>query len=352
VTDLSHGTDSPGSGSGREKPGPWITEIREDEPVRGRYLLSEKRLALTRAGKPYLSLWLADRTGRIEAKVWEEAEPLSSRIQEGMLCDVEGTAGSYQGRLQLTLSRLEPGPEPKEWDPYVESAPEPASTMLKALRELLGTLRQPHLKALVERFLADRDFVSDFKKAPAAKNFHHSYLGGLLEHTLSVCRLAAQTAPLLPRLDRDLLLAAAFVHDLGKIRELTPPPVINYTPEGRLVGHLVLGSAMVEEKLQGIKGFPRDTALRLHHLILSHHGEYEFGSPKRPKFLEATVLHLLDDLDAKVNGLGRFMEKDRQEGLWTEYHPLFHRYFLKGPIPHPEPDPQEAEPPQGSLFSS
>jgi 3'-5' exoribonuclease len=230
--------------------------------------------------------------------------------------------------------------------------------MMGALRELLGTIENKHLKELSSLFLSDRAFTARFRKAPAAKNFHHGYLGGLLEHTLAVCRLAAAVADHYPDLDRDLLLCAAFLHDIGKIREFSYTTHIEYSDEGRLLGHLVLGAAMVDEKISDLRRFPNDLAMRLKHLVLSHHGELEFGSPKRPKFLEAFALHLIDDLDAKMNGLKRFMDRDRHEGSWTDFNRLFERYFLKGALEELE-DAEVREPasggeedPQRPLFGS
>ena len=174
--------------------------------------------------------------------------------------------------------------------------------------------------------------MSLFKRAPAAKNFHHNYLGGLLEHTLSVCQMCQRVREHYGELDGDILIAGAFLHDIGKIRELKFDYQIDYTDEGRLIGHVMLGVTLLDEKLEHVKDFPKELALRMKHLVLSHHGQYEFGSPKRPKFLEAFALHLIDDLDAKMNGLGRYMEKDLQEGAWTDYNRMFDRYFLKGSI--------------------
>ncbi|OPX38748.1 MAG: hypothetical protein B1H12_01635 [Desulfobacteraceae bacterium 4484_190.2] len=227
--------------------------------------------------------------------------------------------------------------------------------MMKALRDILSGLQNVHLKALIERFFADKQFVSLFEKAPAAKNFHHAYTGGLLEHTLSVCQMSIRVVEHYPRLDRELLLTGAFLHDIGKIRELKAYLQIDYTDEGRLLGHVVMGVAMVDEKLRALKNFPQELAARLKHLILSHHGQYEFGSPKRPKFLEAFALHMIDDLDAKINGLGHFMEKDRREGAWTDFNRLFDRYFLKGETLCIEKDQAETgrtDVRQGKLFSS
>jgi len=331
----------------------WIKDIKGEERVGGSYLVKEKSLGKTRNGKPFIRLTLGDRTGEMEARVWEEAEKLSTLFEQGDVIEISGDAEAYRGQIQITISQLKAVKEAVEPDIFLESAPGDPSEMLALLKEILRKVKNIHMRALMDRFLVDRHFIALFKKAPAAKNFHHNYLGGLLEHTLSVCRLATQVAAHYPKLDGDLLLTAAFLHDIGKTRELTYRLSIDYTDEGRLLGHLVLGAAMVDEKLLELRNFPRDLAIRLKHLILSHHGQYEFGSPKRPKFLEAFALHLVDDLDAKMNGLGRFMEKDRQEGAWTEFHRLFDRFFLKGELVQSESGEEDRdgeEEKQGRLF--
>ena len=332
----------------------WIKDIREEDDIKGCYLVKQKRLGTTKVGKSYLNLVLADRTGELEAKVWEQADQFSSLFQDGDIIEIQGRAVSYRDRIQITISGL--NGIHGEMDPalFLESTPENLPEMMTSLRRILREVKNVHLKSLNDRFLADRDFVSSFKKAPAAKNFHHNYLGGLLEHTLSICKMASLIADHYPQLDKDLLLTASFLHDIGKIREFGYELKIDYTHEGRLLGHLVMGAAMVDEKLVGLKHFPRELALRLKHMILSHHGEYEFGSPKRPKFLEAVALHQLDDLDAKIMGLGRFMKQDRREGAWTDFNRLFGRYFLKGNISLVEEGAVDRETPderQRTLFS-
>lgn len=332
----------------------WIKDIKEEDSIKGCYLVKQKRLGTTRVGKPFINLVLADRTGELEAKVWDRAEQLSALFQGDDIVEVNGRAGSYRGQIQITVSDIKVPSLKMDPAIFLESAPGDLSGMMKSLRTTLKNVKDNHLTALNERFLSDRQFVSQFKKAPAAKNFHHSYLGGLLEHTFSVCQLAEQVASHYPQLNRDLLVTAAFLHDIGKVREFVYDLNIDYSDEGRLLGHLVLGVAMVDEKLAELRDFPQELALRLKHMILSHHGEYEFGSPKRPKFLEAFALHLIDDLDAKVNGLGRYMEKDRKEGAWTDFNRLFDRHFLKGKIPSVVEEPAKGDEPddrQGSLFS-
>jgi len=347
----AHAKSGPGEPGEQHPVHLWLTDIREGDRVKSCYLVKEKRTGKTRNGKPFLSLILSDRTGDLEAKVWEEAEELSGRFKRGDIVEVVADAVSYRGQVQLTITALEPSVEVLS-ELFLESAPEDPDEMIRSVRDILKQIGNVHLRELVDRFLSDREFMARFKQAPAAKHFHHSYLGGLLEHTLAVCRFAEQAARFYPQLDKDLLLAGAFLHDIGKIRELSWFTRIDYTDEGRLIGHLVLGAAMVDEKLSRVKGFPRELALRLKHLILSHHGHYEFGSPKRPKFLEALALNLIDDLDAKISGIGRFMDKDRREGPWTDFNRLFERYFLKGDLPLPEEDLEEETPedPQQILF--
>lgn len=333
----------------------WVKDIGEDDTITGHYLVMGKRLAKTRNGKPFLSITLGDRTGEVEAKVWEEAELLSTVFQEGDILAVQGNAESYRGQIQIKLSHLNPVEEHIDETVFLESSAENISEMMTSLRDVLNAVKNVHLKGLINRFFTDREFLSIFKRAPAAKSFHHNYIGGLLEHTLSVCQMARYVAQHYPQLDEELLLSAAFFHDIGKTRELTSTLNIEYTDEGRLIGHVVLAVTMVDDKLRHLKDFPQDLATRLKHLILSHHGQFEFGSPKRPKFLEAFALNLIDDLDAKINGLDRYMKRDRREGAWTDFYRLFDRYLLKGKIQAVEKESEwedEDEEIQGSLFSS
>lgn len=331
----------------------WLKDLRSGQSVHGHFLVTEKRVGRTRNGKPFLSLRLADKSGEVEAKVWDGAENLAPLFQRGTVVEVAGRVDSFKDALQISITDLKPGPE--SWDPrlFLEGSPADLTEMLSDLKALVKGIRNPDLKALLERFLADRDFMAVFKEAPAAKNVHHDYLGGLLEHTLGVMRLADQIAAMYSQLDRDLLVTAAFLHDIGKVRELSYSRGIDYTDEGRLLGHIVLGIEMLTRRLDDMKHFPRVTALKLQHLIASHHGEYAFGAPKRPKFVEGFALHLIDDLDAKINAVSRWVARDTREGAWTEFHRLFERFFLKGEIgceTAAEPPPPLVEGGQGRLF--
>jgi len=308
----------------------WIKDIKENDPVGGAYLVKSKATGQTKQGRPFLTLTLADKTGKIEARVWDNVEGISVLFKEGDIVEINGQVNTYRNQVQVQiqeLKRMEAAFDPAV---FLETTSRDTSQMLLELKGLAARIKNRHLKDLIESFLADHGFISQFRKAPAAKVFHHSYLGGLLEHTLSVSQLAVVAAKHYPDLDGDLLLAGAILHDIGKTEELSFELNIDYSDQGRLLGHIVLGVMMLEEKLTLIKDFPPELAMRLKHLILSHHGEFDFGSPKRPKFLEAFALHLIDDLDAKINGLSRFLKEDRQEGSWTAFNTLFQRYLFKG----------------------
>ncbi len=332
---------------------PWIKDIKENDKIQGLYLVKMKKQGVTRKGTPFLSLTLSDRTGELDAKVWERADVFSPLFKEGDILEVAGYAASYRNEIQLTVSNLRVPDQIEDRTVFLESTPKDVAEMMRSLKDVLNAIEDRNLKGLVNRFLSDRPFLSLFKQAPAAKNFHHAYLGGLLEHTLAVCRMAQSVVGLYANLDGDLLLVGAFLHDIGKIREFQFDRKIDYSGEGRLLGHLMLGVAMLDEKLSVMKGFPPELALKLKHLILSHHGEYEYGSPKRPKFPEAFALHLIDDLDAKMNGLSRIMERDRQEGGWTDFNRLFGRYLLKGSLEDSMPEAESVpveEDKQKALF--
>ena len=308
----------------------WIKDIKENAKIEGNYLVKSKSIGQTRQGKPFLTITLGDKTGTIEAKVWDRVEEISAQFKEGTIVTIAGQANTYRNQIQIQIHELKQDKSPVDPAIFQESSPKDIPHMLSDLKTLANQIQNRHLRTLIDSFMADHHFVTQFKKAPAAKHFHHGYLGGLLEHTLSVSQMAVRMSEQYPELDCDLLLSGAILHDIGKIEELTVEPTIEYSNKGRLLGHIVLGVMMVEEKLKTLKDFPPELALRLNHLILSHHGEFDFGSPKRPKFLEAFALHLIDDMDAKIHGLGRLLKDDRQEGSWTGFNNLFQRYFYKG----------------------
>jgi 3'-5' exoribonuclease len=309
----------------------FINQFKKGQIVEGFFLAKEKTASKTKTGNPYLSLRLADRTGEIDGRVWDKASDFGSLFEKDDVIKVHGEVEEFQGVLQLRVLRLRKAAA-GEFD-LIDFLPKTAhdvDLMLSEIKGIAETLRNPHLRALLDSFLADEEFVKKFKTAPAAKAMHHVYIGGLLEHTLSVLRLIRLVAPQYKAIDLDLILAGGFLHDIGKVDELSYERAFDYTDMGRLLGHITLTVEKIDEKIRSLPDFPETLALLLKHLILSHHGEYVFGSPKRPKTLEALLLHHLDDLDAKINGFLTWIDKEKESASrWTSYHKLFDRFILK-----------------------
>jgi len=313
----------------------WVGELRENQPVGEVFLVLAKNLRYTRSGSAFLALELGDKTGRIQARVWENAEALHGRVTVDRFVRVEGQVVLFNDTLQINVSSLEVVPdESVELSDFFPCTTRDLAEMEAELRSVIAQVRRPELQALLRSFFDDPEFWSLFRSAPAAKQIHHAALGGLLEHTLAVARLCQDLCRRYPRLDADLLVTAALLHDAGKTRELTWSRRFDYSDEGRLIGHIVIGAEMVTQRAAAIEGFPPETLLRLRHMLLSHHGQYEWGSPKRPKTLEAVALHHADDLDGKLNAVESFLrgEEERDpESRWTSYHRTLDRYLYRGP---------------------
>lgn len=308
-----------------------VEDIRENTSVEGVFLVLSKRAGTTRRGDPFLSLTLGDRTGEIEAKVWDHVVEMGKLFEKNDLIWIHGRAEVYQDRQQLVISDLRPVDE-KEVDPgdFLPRARRGLEDMFKDLKAHLRKVKDVYLKALLKSYFHDKDLIERFKHAPAAKRLHHVYIGGLLEHTLSLLRLVDQVAPLYPEVNPDLLRAGAFLHDIGKVFELSYSRGFDYTAEGRLLGHIVQGLKLLDEKIALVQGFPDFLTLHLKHLIISHHGQYEYGSPRRPKTLEALLFYYLDDLDAKMNGVGNFIsQQEGEDPDWTVHHGIFGRPFYR-----------------------
>lgn len=311
----------------------FVTELVEGESVTSFFLAKQVQLRQRRKGGSFLSLVLADRTGEVPAVLWEGAEEAAAELAEGDIVKAQGVLGAYQGEQQLTLSRLRPAiPDEVSRDDYLPRSSQDSAVLLASLRETVEGLREPHLQQLLRDLLADADFVEALISAPAAKAIHHAVLGGLLEHTASVTGLCRLLADYYPVLDRDLLLTASILHDVGKIHELTWDRLFDYTDAGRLLGHITLGTMLVEQRIRAIPDFPEPLAQRLLHCILSHHGELEWGSPKRPKTLEALVLHYAEDMDGKINSFLSFSQShpDPQHPGWTQFNKALDRYLYFG----------------------
>lgn len=310
----------------------YISEIKENDRVESYFLVKEKNIAVAKNGKPYINVKLMDRSGEIEGRVWDNAEEIAAQFEKHDIVSARGRGTLYQGKVQLSLIEMRKAPEGaasvEDFLPRSEREPE---EMLSELKGIISEITESYLKRLMDSFMDDKEFVELLKTAPAAKGMHHVYIGGLLEHVLSVAHLIIELSKHYKGVKKDLLLAGAILHDMGKTKELSYKTAFDYTDVGRLLGHIIIGIQMLDEKIKGIKGFPENTAMLLRHMIASHHGELEFGSPKRPKTLEALLLHHIEDMDAKVNAYQAAVTKDTSEDTrWTSYQKMFERYLYKG----------------------
>lgn len=284
----------------------YIRELRASERVAGAFSIANAQLGKTRNDKPYLRCLVGDKTGDMPGRMWTIDEALFSRLPTDGFVWLEGETQPYQGELQMIIHNLEPlEPTPEQLGDLLPCSKRSADDMLAELSAMLDTLKHPALRALSAAFLSDDHFLSAFRQAPAAKSMHHAYLGGLLEHTLSLLNLADRVCPLYPKINRDLVMMGLFLHDLGKTRELSYDKAFSYTDRGELVGHIVEGVLMLREKAhyimreQGLR-IPPQALMVLEHIILSHHGVPEFGAAKIPATPEAILVSMLDNLDAKT----------------------------------------------------
>jgi 3'-5' exoribonuclease len=310
----------------------YIENLKAGEKVNNAFLVAEKNLAYSQKGAPYLNLRLKDKTGEIDGKVWDNANEWDGQFKKGDIVQVYGRVLSYKNNLQLSVLDLKKlTDEEVDLTDYLPAAKQDAEAMFAELMAYVEKIQTPCLRDLLNAFFQDEKTTMLFKKAPAAKGFHHIYLGGLLEHTLSVTKLLDLAIDHYQAVNRDLLLAGGILHDIGKIHEFDYDRIVQYSDEGRLIGHVVMGVEMVDAKISGIEGFPKSLAMELRHLLLSHHGMLEFGSPKRPKTLEALIVHHIDDLDAKVNAFQTFVDDAPEDDTgWTPFHRLLERYIYKG----------------------
>lgn len=309
----------------------FVNEIRDRSQIDAVFLVKEKNTSLARNGKPYLALQLMDKSGEIEARVWENVETFGALFEKDDFIRVKGKATIYLAKMQLIVSDLARIAESEvNLGDFLPEGDRDGAEMFAELVSLVESCADENLRRLLEAFFDDPAFLDLYRMAPAAKGMHHVYLGGLLEHSLSVAALVDRIMPLYPELNRDLLVAGALLHDVGKVREMTYARSFDYTDEGKLLGHISIGVEMVQEKIARLENFPIELAMLLKHMILAHHGQYEYGSPKRPKTIEATVLNYLDDLDSKINGIRTHMRKEPVScSRWTGYHRLYDRYFYK-----------------------
>lgn len=315
----------------------FINQLADQEPIDEIFLATQKQLRPNRMGNLYLQVELCDRTGSITARMWNATEDDYRSFEPGDYVRVEGTAQLYQGAMQVIATGIHRAAAAEVDAADFQRVPAMDIDRLRSrLQQALRGLKNPHLRSLAECFLMDEAFMSAFARAPAGIKNHHAYPGGLLEHVVHLIEVCGRVAACYPELDAELLITGAFLHDVGKIDELSYDRGFAYTDEGQLVGHVVMGVGMLEakareaERLTG-EPLPRELLLRLKHMIVSHHGQYEYGSPKLPMTLEALALAYLDDLDAKLHSFGQLMREDPNvESPWTVYYPTLGRKLFKG----------------------
>ncbi|MFT5299428.1 MAG: 3'-5' exoribonuclease [Mariniblastus sp.] len=315
----------------------FVNELADGEVLDQIFLASEKQLRTNRNGNLYLQVRLNDKTGSVTSMLWNANQGHFDAFENGDFIRVKGTAQLYNGGMQV-LSKQVDKADSKGVDEsdFITLSNEAVEQMVARVAELLRGMRNVNLRNLAECFLVDEAFMKGFRTAPAGIKNHHAYHGGLLEHILSLMEVCHLVAPRYAQVDADILLMGAFLHDAGKIRELTYSPDLGYSDSGQLLGHLVQGVSMLDEMIvetekQAGEEFPEKLANQLRHMIVSHHGQYEFGSPKLPMTLEAITLHFLDSLDAKIHSVTQLIEEDANKSSdWTVYHPSIGRKIYKG----------------------
>lgn len=308
----------------------YINELREGENIIEHYLCKSRQSMKSRNGKTYLSLKLQDKTGIVDAKVWELNNEIQS-FQENDFIKVDAFVTTFNNELQLNVKRIRRSRE-GEYDPadYIPSTEKNIKEMYQQLMAYIKTIKSPYIKKLLEEIFLRHPIISkEFKYHSAAKAMHHSYRGGLVEHTLSVTQLCEFLAPRYRFVDRDILIASAMLHDVGKVMELSDFPTNDYTDDGQLLGHLIIGAELIGDTAAKIEGFPKRLETLLKHCMISHHGEFEYGSPKLPSTIEAFLLHCADNLDAKTNMIEDMLAADNTPGHWVGYHRMLQRNLCR-----------------------
>ena len=311
----------------------FVNMIKPGDTVDEVFVLAEKILSQKKDGNNFLNLTLSDKTGRIKGVVWDNVDDINLKVVSGNFVRIKANVSEYRDTLQLVIKSMEVcSIESVDPDDFLPVTALNVDDLFDRLMKKTEAMQNDHLRQLFNAFWDDKDFVRDFKRAPAAKNMHHAYLGGLLVHTVSMVFLAEKIAEHYRggSIDRELLMAGAILHDIGKIREFEYLYKIDYSDEGRLLSHIVIGLQMIDEKLEKLQNFPKKMEVLLKHLVVSHHGSREFGSPEIPKTIEAFLLNYVDEIDSKVNGIRDFISQEDSVENWTSYHKLLGRHFYIG----------------------
>src|SRR5579863_2858772 len=307
-----------------------VARLQPDQNITSHFLVCEKEIRATREGKSYLRLELGDATGRVEARMWDRFDQMAATFERDDFVKVQARVENYRNKLQLAIEKIRRAEE-SEVDPadFFPHTKENVDAMYAKLLAIVASVGNPWLRQLLESVVQDPEIVPRLKRAPAAKVMHHAYYGGLLEHILSLCNLCRAVLGHYPEADADLLFSGAVLHDLGKLRELSYERSLGYTDEGQLLGHILIEYELVTKKIDAIQGFPGELKSLVLHMLASHHGQYEFGSPKLPMFREALMLHYLDDLDSKMAAMRSALESEDGEGNWTAFNGALERRLLR-----------------------
>jgi 3'-5' exoribonuclease len=304
----------------------YVNTLQEGDSVNDYFVATRNDLRTKQDGGKFLGMVFKDRTGDIGGIMWNNAIDTARGFQVGDVVSVRGKVNAYQSRLQIQVDQVIALNEGDYDVADLVFTPKETADNLEKLRALLYTVQNPQLKKLLDAFFNDADFMARFADAAAAKKWHHEYRGGLVRHYYEMCRIADTMCELYPDIDRDMLFMGVFFHDIGKLYEMSHELFVDYTNEGKLVGHLQIGADMAQEKMKALGDFPDKLRLQIVHMILSHHGELKFGSPVVPKTLEAIVLHHIDNLDAQAAAYSRIVRETRQKNQqWSEYLPLIER---------------------------
>jgi 3'-5' exoribonuclease len=329
----------------------FITDCgqHENKIVTSSFVVVSKQVKPKKSGEPYLALTLGDRSGLLEAKMWDNVEDSISEFEQEDFVKVKGLLNKYKNRFQITIHKVRRlGDSEIDFADYLPKTTKNIDELWQTLTGFVDTFQNRPLQALVRAFMADPKIAEAYRNAPAAKTLHHAYIGGLLDHVVSLCRSCDLICRNYPQINRDLLLTGAFLHDIGKIHELTYNRSFSYTTRGQLLGHMIIELEMLHHKLEGIPDFPDELKILVEHLIISHHGQYDFGSPKLPMFPEALMLHYLDDLDSKMESMRAHFEREADlESPWTSYNSSLARPLLNSAKYLRKTPPEAVQPPPG-----
>src|SRR6476619_1774771 len=302
----------------------------ENKIITTTFVVVSRQVKPKKSGEPYLAFILGDRSGHIEAKMWDNVEDAIDACDQDDFIKIKGLINRYNNRFQITIHKIRKlGESEIDFGDYLPKTTKDIGELWQTLAGFVATFKDPHLKALVEAFMADPEIAEAYRTAPAAKSLHHAFIGGLLEHVVSLFNSCDLMCRNYPQINRDLLLTGAFFHDIGKIHELTYNRSFSYSTRGQLLGHMIIELEMLHAKIAQIPGFPYELKTLLEHLIISHHGQYDFGSPKLPMFPEALMLHYMDDLDSKMESMRAHFEREQDmESPWTSYNASLARPLL------------------------